>query len=365
MQRGRFFAFGTGSVGRMPADRDRRPPSSKGGKPGPKGGKPGPKGGKAGSQGRKPPSSDRRRTAGGNTRKGSEAPRRSKPADPGGFGPFSSGRTDKRAEEPRRSSRDSRRSEPEAERPQRPSSLRVTGQRRPRPETPGKSRKPARRPGSDERPVRRRRKSGSADVRDEIMRLGGRRGERLYRRLTDAADAYSRDHERDALRILKPLREELPDSPSVRELYGLSLYRAGRFPAAAKELAAFVELTGSVEQHPVLMDCYRAQRRWAKVEELWQELASVSPGPELVTEGRIVAAGALADRGRVDDAITLLARRDRPVQRVRDYHLRLWYALGDLEERAGNLPRARAMFQRVRTNDAAFADVAERLAALG
>jgi hypothetical protein len=337
----------------MPADRDRRPPVSKSGKPGSKGGKPGSKG-KAGSKGRTPASTDRRRT---------------KQEDPGGFGPFSSGRTDKRkddrAEEPRRTSRNSRRSEPEAERPKRPAPLRVTGQRRPRTETAGKGRTSARRPSTDERPVRRRRKSGSADVRDEIMRLGGRRGERLYRRLTDAADAYSRDHERDALRILKPLREELPDSPSVRELYGLSLYRAGRFPAAAKELAAFVELTGSVEQHPVLMDCYRAQRRWAKVDELWQELARVSPGPELVTEGRIVAAGALADRGRVDDAITLLARRDRPVQRVRDYHLRLWYALGDLEERAGNLPRARAMFDRVRTNDAAFADVAERLAALG
>ncbi|CAB4798885.1 unannotated protein [freshwater metagenome] len=46
------------------------------------------------------------------------------------------------------------------------------------------------------------------------------------------------------------------------------------------------------------------------------------------------------------------------------HHLRLWYALADLEERAGNIPAARARFDRIRQHDAGFADVAERLAAL-
>ncbi len=47
------------------------------------------------------------------------------------------------------------------------------------------------------------------------------------------------------------------------------------------------------------------------------------------------------------------------------HHLRLWYALADLEERAGNIPRARMLFDRIRRHEAGFADVAERLAALG
>ena len=85
------------------------------------------------------------------------------------------------------------------------------------------------------------------------------------------------DREREALRILRPLREQLPDSPSVRELTGLCQYRIGNYAAAAKELEAYADLSDSVDQHPVLMDCYRAQRRWRKVEELWQELAAVSP----------------------------------------------------------------------------------------
>jgi tetratricopeptide (TPR) repeat protein len=180
-----------------------------------------------------------------------------------------------------------------------------------------------------------------------------------------AADAFARDHERDALRLLRPLRDALPGSPSVRELLGLVHYRLGHYPAATKELEAFVGLSGSLEQHPVLMDCYRAQRRWRKVDRCWRELTAASPGAELVSEGRIVTAGALADRGRVEDAIALLTRADRRVTKPKSHHLRLWYALADLEERAGNIPRARALFERVRREDAGFADVAERLATLG
>ena len=210
----------------------------------------------------------------------------------------------------------------------------------------------------------RRRRGRGGDVRDEIVRLGGAKGRRYYDQLMKAADAYSRDHERDALRLLRPLRDALPESPSVRELLGLSHYRLGHYPAATKELEAFVELSSSVEQHPVLMDCYRAQRRWRKVDACWRELAAASPGADVVTEGRIVAAGALADRGRLEEAISLLTRADRKVAKPKPYHLRLWYALADLEERAGNVPRARALFDRVRREDAGFADVAERLAGL-
>jgi tetratricopeptide (TPR) repeat protein len=175
-----------------------------------------------------------------------------------------------------------------------------------------------------------------------------------------AAEAYSADRDREALNLIRPVRNALPDAASVRELCGLVQYRLGNYRAAAKELEAFVELSGSVEQHPVLMDSYRAQRRWRRVEDLWDELSTASPSAELVTEGRIVAAGALADRGLLDEAISRLDRKAGDLKRARPYHLRLWYALGDLEERAGNLARARILFDRVRAHDPDFADVAYR-----
>ena len=137
----------------------------------------------------------------------------------------------------------------------------------------------------------RRRRNRGGDVRDEIVRLGGSKGPQYYDQLTKAADAYARDHERDALRLLRPLRDALPDSPAVRELLGLVQYRLGHYAAAAKELEAFRQLTGSTEQHPVLADCYRALGRYDDVEALWDELREASPSAELVAEGRIVVAG--------------------------------------------------------------------------
>lgn len=179
-----------------------------------------------------------------------------------------------------------------------------------------------------------------------------------------AADAFSEGRDRDALPLARRVRNSLPDSPTTRELNGLIHYRIGNYRAAAKELEAFVELTDAVEQHPVLMDCYRAQRRWTKVDELWEDLSATSPSAELVTEGRIVAAGARSDRGDLPGAISMLTRKAKDVKQPRDYHLRLWYALADLEERAGNLARARDLFGRIKRHDADFADVTTRARAL-
>jgi tetratricopeptide (TPR) repeat protein len=209
---------------------------------------------------------------------------------------------------------------------------------------------------------RRRRRSTEAAV--ELARLAGRNARTAQEQLARAADAFAAGRERDAARLLRPLRDAYPDAAAVRELLGLVHYRLGQYPAATKELSAFVDLTSSVEQHPVLMDCWRAQRRYDRVESLWDELALSSPSGALVTEGRIVLAGARADDGRLQDAIATLARRADDVKRVQEHHLRLWYALGDLYERAGEIPRAREMFERVRRRDPSFADVAERLAAL-
>jgi tetratricopeptide (TPR) repeat protein len=146
----------------------------------------------------------------------------------------------------------------------------------------------------------------------------------------------------------------------------VSLYRLGRWKEAAAHLEAFVRLTSSVERHPVLADCHRALRHYRRVAELWEELRQASPSSELVTEGRIVAAGALADRGELRQAVALLERGPvRPRRSPDDHHLRLWYALADLYERVGDTPRARELFARVADVDPSLADTAERLSALG
>jgi hypothetical protein len=300
----------------------------------------------------------------------SAAPRRDREEAPkrgGGFGPYAVDQRDEETREKRGTrsgdgrsgARSTARSAGGAASQERPA-LRTVGKRTVKDTKARTSRR-----AQQESPSRRRRKRGPADVQQELGKLAGRNASRALGTLMAAADAFANDREREALRILRPLREQLPDSPSVRELAGLCQYRIGNYAAAAKELEAYADLSDSVEQHPVLMDCYRAQRRWRKVEQLWLELAAVSPSSELVTEGRIVYAGALADQDRLPEALSLLRKRAERIKKPAEHQLRLIYALGDLEERAGNLARARELFHEVRRADASFSDVAERLAALG
>jgi tetratricopeptide (TPR) repeat protein len=204
------------------------------------------------------------------------------------------------------------------------------------------------------------------DVRRELESVGGRtRAGKLEERLAAARAAFEAERYVDARRTLAALAREVPTAAAVRELLGLTNYRLGRWREAARELEAFRLLTGSVTQNPVLADCYRALRRYTEVEALWGELKAASPSAELVAEGRIVTAGAMADRGDVEGALALMAPTERTPPRAREHHLRSWYVLADLHERSGDVPRARTLFARIVGHEPDFADAAERLAALG
>jgi len=204
------------------------------------------------------------------------------------------------------------------------------------------------------------------EVREQLARaVGTARRERVERRLTEAAEHFEAERFADTARILKKLVDEAPTVAAVHELYGLTLYRQEKWKAAARELEAFRLLTASTEQHPVLADCYRALRQWARVSELWDELREASPSAELVTEGRIVMAGSLADREDPAGAIRLLEQGFQFPKRPMLHHLRRAYALADLYERVGDLPRARTLFTRIATADPDFADVRRRVRALG
>jgi predicted Zn-dependent protease len=214
-------------------------------------------------------------------------------------------------------------------------------------------------------PTRRKRTRPLTDPAAELLKLSPRRGPKLVAQMHQASDAVADGRDRDAVRLLRPLREEVPQAIAVRELLGVALYRTGNFREAKGELETFSEMTGSVEQHPVLMDIARSQGKAQRVAELWAELSSISPSAALVTEGRIVYAGMLADQGDLTGAIAFVERgaTQKPA-RVRDHHLRRWYVLGDLYDRSGNAPRARSWFERIAKAQAGYVDVAERLSRL-
>ena len=194
--------------------------------------------------------------------------------------------------------------------------------------------------------------------------VGRRDGPRYRQRLERAEVAYEQGDYHKAWRALDGMAKDAPKVPEVRELTGLALYRLGRWELAARELEAFRELTGRIDLHPVLADCHRAQHRWADVDELWAELRASGASAAVLAEGRIVAAGALGDRGDYTEAVQLLSANFQRPRRPKEHHLRQAYALADLYEQAGEIPRARELFGWLRDQDELYVDVAERLASL-
>lgn len=213
---------------------------------------------------------------------------------------------------------------------------------------------------------RSRRKELPEDVGAEVARAAGPAwAARVRERLEEASQAYSAERYRDAKRILEPLLDRTPGATPVRELYGLTLYRLGRWRDAARELGAVELLTGSLDHHPVIADCHRAQGNLTEVRRLWDELRHEGVGTETLIEGRIVMAGAMADAGDVVGAVKLLEAGPVEIKKPREHHLRLWYALAALHERAGDPTRARGLFTRLVHAQPTFADAAERLESLG
>ena len=191
------------------------------------------------------------------------------------------------------------------------------------------------------------------------------RATRMRERLIDGFGALERERFGDARRIGNSIVKELSDVAAVHELIGLANYRMGNWRPAAASLDRARSLSDDVTLWPVLMDCLRAMNRRGEVAELWNELKAASPPHDIMAEGRIVAASTLADAGDLKGAVAVMAPAARRPTRVRDHHLRQWYVLADLHDRAGDRSGAIKWFEAVAAGDPHFADVADRLRTLG
>jgi hypothetical protein len=215
-----------------------------------------------------------------------------------------------------------------------------------------------------------RARSLSPEVAAEIREAAGltpRATQELVSSAERAVGALDADRFGDALRLARSVLRAVPNVPEMHAVAGLAAYRLGRWQQGARELEGYRVRTGASDLVPPLMDCYRALGRTQKVAQLWTELRRTPVDADLLTEARMVGAGALADRGDLAGAISLLAAGSPPksLRNPAARHLRRWYALGDLYEQAGDVPRARELFGRVAKSDPDAYDVRARLDGLG
>jgi tetratricopeptide (TPR) repeat protein len=176
----------------------------------------------------------------------------------------------------------------------------------------------------------------------------------------EAAGAFAEADYRQAVRLGEQSKHMALRAASVRELLGLAYYRMGRWQEAIRELSAFRRIAGATEQNPVMADCYRALGKHEKAIELCDEVDPRGVDPGVYYEAQIVAAGALADLGRLDDAIARLEHLDLDPDVAESHHVRAWYLLADLLERRGRFTQAREWFEAVSAADADVTDAPER-----
>jgi len=195
--------------------------------------------------------------------------------------------------------------------------------------------------------------------------VGKQRGDRLAERLAQASEALDRERYQEARRIAGAIMKEAPNVAAAHEVHGLASYRLGMFKPAVRSLEAAFDLHPDPFIMPVIADCYRALGRWSSVDRVWREIREMSPSQEVLAEGRIVAAGALADQGDLRGALAVMEPATKRAKTVRDHHLRQYYVLGDLYDRVGDPIAARRWFGTVAELDPEFADVEQRLRTLG
>ena len=188
--------------------------------------------------------------------------------------------------------------------------------------------------------------------------------DRLLRRVAEAGEHFLSDRFGEVDDLLRPMIKKYPQIPELHELYGLTLYRLGRWSDALERLQHFADVTGDINQYPVMADCYRALGEVKLVRKLWDDLRAAGPEAAIMTEGRIVMAGAMADIGDVAGGIRLLEQGPLKPKKPRDHHVRLWYALAALYESAGDHQRARRGFERIEQVEPGYADVSDRLDSL-
>jgi hypothetical protein len=210
------------------------------------------------------------------------------------------------------------------------------------------------------KPLAQRRNSYS-DVKASLRKvLGPTNGQKAYKRLKEADAFFQQERFPEAKKKLTPLLRTAANVSEVQELHGLICYRTNDYQTAAFSLEQFRSLAQSTERHPILMDCYRSEKRWADVKVLWDELADVSPDAPTVAEGKIIYANSFADQGNYPKAINILEKGWSAPARPQEHHLRKAYALADLYDRAGMPIKARELFSWITSKSGSYLDASDR-----
>lgn len=217
-------------------------------------------------------------------------------------------------------------------------------------------------------PSRSRRRPGLPGEVVSELRHASRSGkdEAAITRLERAVQLLERGDARGAAAEAQKAKELAPRSASVREVLGMAFYQLERFREALTEMQAYRRMSGRADQNHIIADCLRSVGRPDRAVPLAEEALAARGVPLAAkAEAVIVAASALADQGKFDQALGLLRRVRTRDDVAGDEVIRVWYVTGDIFARAGRPAEAAREFRKILRHDPGAYDVAERAAQLG
>lgn len=201
-------------------------------------------------------------------------------------------------------------------------------------------------------------------LRDEITRVT--RKERLtptLNLLNTAADAFADGRYRFARDKLVEAKALSSRASAIRELLGLSAYRAGLWEEALRELRTFRRLAGDTTHMAVEMDALRALGKPDDVHKTWHELQRLGASPASIKEARVVYGAFLIDQGDSRGAWAVTEPK-RISKEPYDEDLRQWYVAARAAVELGDTATARKLMDAIENEDGSFAGLDELSSAI-
>jgi tetratricopeptide (TPR) repeat protein len=166
------------------------------------------------------------------------------------------------------------------------------------------------------------------EVRRELSTLDRANADAVARHLVAAGELIDEDPEA-ALSHARAARARSGRIAAVREAVGIAAYQCGDWAQAIAELRAARRMGSKSPLLPLIADCERGLGRPERALELARGPEAAKLTGDEADEMRIVAAGARADLGQLDQALTVLSTPQLDSTRVGTIAARLFYAYAE------------------------------------
>lgn len=166
------------------------------------------------------------------------------------------------------------------------------------------------------------------EVRRELSSLDRATAEVVARHLVVAGSLIDDDPE-TALQHARAARARSARIAAVREAVGIAAYRCGDWAQALAELRAARRMGSKSTLLPLIADCERGLGRPQRAIELARGPEAAALHGDDADELRIVAAGARADLGQLEQALAVLSTPQPDPRRTGSTGARLCYAYAD------------------------------------